>query len=254
MANDYILSDILYCGECGASMYGRCGTSHIGKKHYYYSYAKKVKHKCSKKNIQKNWLENAFIDILNSYIFNDDNLNAIADGVLKYQEESMNNSNIKTLETQLKDTTKAINNIVYAIEKGMFNNTMIERMKNLEEQKKQLETQIKLEKVNNEVLDKDFIKFILEKFKTTQKDTIENKKRLIETFISKAFLFDDGKLVITFNYRKNGHLATHEELLDVLKSSKVRQISFGGDEGNRTPVQKSSHMKLLQLILWNRFN
>lgn len=101
-----------------------------------------------------------------------------ADGVLKYQEESMNNSNIKTLETQLKDTTKAINNIVYAIEKGMFNNTMIERMKNLEEQKKQLETQIKLEKVNNEVLDKDFIKFILEKFKTTQKDTIENKKDL----------------------------------------------------------------------------
>jgi len=28
-------------------------------------------------------------------------------------------------------------------------------------------------------------------------------------------------------------------------------VFFGGGEGNRTPVQKPSHMKLLQLILSN---
>lgn len=211
-ANEYVLSGVLYCGECGASMYGRCGTSHTGKKHYYYCCAKKVKHECKKENIQKDLIENTVIDILNTYIFNEENLNAIADGVVKYQEENLKSNNIESLEKQLKDTTKAINNIVVAVEKGLFNDTMIERMNTLEKEKKQLEKQIKLEKMDHEILDKDFIKFILEKFKTTQKDTIENKKRLIETFVSKAFLFDDGKLVLTFNYRKNGHLATHEEV------------------------------------------
>lgn len=102
--------------------------------------------------------------------------------------------------------------------------------------------------MDHEILDKDFIKFILEKFKTTQKDTIENKKRLIETFVSKAFLFDDGKLVLTFNYRKNGHLATHEEVSKNLQNSRVRQISFGGDEGNRTPVQKQFLQSVYSLV------
>lgn len=247
-ANEYILSGVLYCGECGSSMYGRCGTSHTGKKHYYYCCSKKVKHECKKENIQKDLIENAVIDILNTYIFNEDNLNAIADGVIKYQEETINSNNIESLENKLRDTTKAINNIVSAVEKGLFNDTMIERMNSLEKQKKQLETQIKLEKMDHEILDKDFIKFVLEKFKTTQKDTIENKKRLIETFVSKAFLFDDGKLVLTFNYRKNGHLATHEEVLENLQGTKVRQISFGGDEGNRTPVQKQSLQSVYSLV------
>ncbi len=131
---------------------------------------------------------------------------------------------------------------------------MIERMNTLEKQKKELENQIKLEKMDHEVLNVDFVKFILKKFKTTKESNLENKKRLVETFISKAFLFDDGKLVITFNYRKNGHLATHEEVLENLHSSKVRQIFFGGGGGNRTRVQKPSHMKRLQFILWNKFN
>lgn len=247
-ANEYILSGVLYCGECGSSMYGRCGTSHTGKKHYYYCCSKKVKHECKKENIQKDLIENAVIDILNTYIFNEDNLNAIADGVIKYQEETINSNNIESLENQLKDTTKAINNIVSAVEKGLFNDTMIERMNSLEKQKKQLETQIKLEKMDHEILDKDFIKFVLDKFKTTQKDTIENKKRLIETFVSKAFLFDDGKLVLTFNYRKNGHLATHEEVLENLQGTKVRQISFGGDGGNRTRVQKQFLQSVYSLV------
>ena len=246
-SNEYILSGVLFCGECGASMHGRCGTSHTGKKHYYYCCRNHIKHKCNKCDIKKDIVENAVIDILNNYIFNEDNLNAIADGVIKYQEETINNNNVESLENQLKDTKKAIDNIVMAVEKGMFNDTMIERMNTLEKQKKQLEAQIKLEKMDHEVLDKDFVKFILEKFKTNQKDTIENKKRLVETFVSKAYLFDDGRLVLTFNYRKNGHLATHEEVLENLQNSRVRLIAFGGGEGNRTPVQAQSLQSVYSL-------
>lgn len=253
-ANNYILTNILYCGECGASMFGRCGTSKSHKKHYYYSCANKLKKTCNKDHIKKDLIENTIVDILNSFVFNDDILNDIVDGVMRYQEENIDNSTLNCLKAELKEIDKSIKNIVNAIEKGMFNETMIERMNKLEKDKKELENKILLEEMDNEIVDRDFIMFILKKFKTSKFDTLENKKRLIETFVSKAFLFNDGKLVLTFNYKKNGHLATHEEVIKILESPSVRQISFGGDEGNRTPVQKPPHMKLLQLILSNEFN
>ena len=46
------------------------------------------------KIIQKDLIENTVIDILNTYIFNEENLNAIADGVVKYQEENLKSNNI----------------------------------------------------------------------------------------------------------------------------------------------------------------
>ena len=246
--SEYILSGILYCGECGASMYGRSGTSKTGKKHCYYGCGNRIKHSCNKKDIKKDIIENTIIDILNSYLFNEDNLNIISNGVVEYQKELNNSSNIKALENELKQTNKSINNIVSAIEKGMFNDTMIERMNELEKQKKTLEASIKLEKIDHEVLDADFIKFLLNKFKTTNSSNYENKKRLVETFVSKAFLFDDGKIVITFNYRKNGHLATHEDVLKTLQSQGVLQTPFGGAEGNRTPVQKQFLQSVYSLV------
>lgn len=237
-ANDYILKNILYCGECGASMHGRCGTSKSHKKYYYYSCVNKVKKMCDKDHVKKDFIENKIIDILNSFIFNDDVLNDIADGVMKYQIENLDNGTLACLKAELKEVKKSINNILNAIEKGMFNDSMIKRMNELESDKKELENKIALEEMENEVVDRDFILFILKKFKTNKFDTLENKKRLIETFVSKAFLFNNGKLVLTFNYKKNGHLATHEEVIKILESPSVRQISSGGGEGDRTPVQK----------------
>ena len=133
------------------------------------------------------------------------------------------------MKNQLNDTEKAIKNIVTAVEKGFFNETMISRMTQLENDKKELENKIKLESINHDIIEKDFILFLLKELKTTELDTLEHKKRLIETFVSKAFLFDDGKLVLTFNYRKNGQLATHQEVLDVLANG-VRTNIFGGGE------------------------
>lgn len=238
MNTQFIASKILYCGECGSSMFGTSGTSKNGKKHYYYCCRNKKDNKaCNKENIKKEVLENEIVRIINSYIFNDDVLNEIADGLVQYQLESIDNSNLEWLKTQLKDKQDALNNIVTAVEKGMFNDTMIARMNALESEKKELEAKIKREAMEHEIVDKDFILFILKKFKTKELDTLENKKRLIETFVSKAFLFDDGKLVLTFNYKKNNQLATHQEVLDVLDSG-VRLIPIGGGGGSRTRVQK----------------
>ena len=49
----YLLTTKLYCGKCGALMFGESGVSHTGKTHHYYKYATAKKKKtCDKKTVR----------------------------------------------------------------------------------------------------------------------------------------------------------------------------------------------------------
>lgn len=226
--NEYILSKILFCGECGASMHGRSGTSKSGKKHYYYACKEHIKHNCDKTDIRKDFLENAIVKVVQAALFNDDVLNDIIDGIMEYQSQNLNNKALESLEKNLSTVNKSINNIIKAVENGLFNENMIDRMNNLEIEKKEIEKNIKIQSMNSDFIERDFIEFMLKKMRDNNLKSPENKKRLIETFVSKAFVFNDNRIAITFNYRKNGHLATFEETLENIQNASVRQISFGG--------------------------
>ena len=57
-ADDYLLTTKLFCGYCGALMFGESGTSRTGEVHRYYKCATAKKHKgCKKKTVRKQWLE-----------------------------------------------------------------------------------------------------------------------------------------------------------------------------------------------------
>ena len=54
----YLLTTKLYCGKCGALMFGESGVSHTGKMYTYYKCAvAKKKKTCDKKAVRKQWLE-----------------------------------------------------------------------------------------------------------------------------------------------------------------------------------------------------
>lgn len=125
----------------------------------------------------------------------------------------------------MKKRLSSLKKIVDVIADGAYTKSMIARMKELEEELESLEI-----------------------------SSNEQKKRLINTFVSKAFIYKNGKLVLLFNYKKDGEIASYSEILEHISTkSPVLQIPFGGGEGNRTPVQKPSHIKHLQFILSNRF-
>lgn len=110
---------------------------------------------------------------------------------------------------------------------------MIARLKELEEELESLKTSISRDKLNNKPIEKDFIAFILHKLKTNELSSNEQKKRLINTFVSKAFIYKSGKLVLMFNYKKDGEIASYSEALEHISTkSPVLQISFGGPIGN----------------------
>ena len=66
---EYLLTTKLFCGKCGALMFGESGTSATGRTYYYYKCANVKRRKgCNKKTVQKEWLE-ALIEIFVNAIF-----------------------------------------------------------------------------------------------------------------------------------------------------------------------------------------
>ena len=61
--DDSLLTTKLFCGYCGALMFGESGTSRTGEVHRYYKCATAKKHKgCKKKTVRKQWLEDLVVN------------------------------------------------------------------------------------------------------------------------------------------------------------------------------------------------
>ena len=60
--DDYLLTTKLFCGMCGAMMFGECGTGRNKVVHHYYKCATAKRFKtCKKKTVRKEWLEDLVI-------------------------------------------------------------------------------------------------------------------------------------------------------------------------------------------------
>ena len=74
----YLLTTKLYCGKCGALMFGESGVSHTGKMYTYYKCAAAKKKKtCDKKAVRKQWLEDLVVNETMKLVEDDASMNAI---------------------------------------------------------------------------------------------------------------------------------------------------------------------------------
>ena len=110
----FLLTTKLFCGKCGRLMVGESGTSHTGKKHYYYKCGSaKRKTGCTKKAVKKDWIENLVVGRTMRMIFDDRTLAAIAEMVLEVQ--SRESTSLPVLKRQLAQAEQGIENMLNAI-------------------------------------------------------------------------------------------------------------------------------------------
>lgn len=199
---DFLLTSKLICGNCKSTMIGDCGTGKNGARWYYYTCrAKKTKSsKCRKKSVPKEALEREVTALTAAYVLRDDVIDYIADKVVEIQKsEHDDKSMLRYFESQLKDTNKAIANIMRAIEAGIITETTRSRLEELEDTKRDLETEIIKEKVARPTIEREQVIFFLEKFRGGNVDDKEYQRKIIDTFVHKVILYDD-KITITYNY------------------------------------------------------
>ena len=215
--DDYLLTTKLYCGKCGALMFGESGVSHTGKMYTYYKCAAAKKKKtCDKKAVRKQWLEDLVVNETMKLVEDDASMNAIIAKVMELQNQE--STDLPIYEKQLRETEVGITNMLNAIQMGILTSSTKERLEALEEQRKELQARIAEERLAKPKMKEEFVRFWLLRFRKLDMTQPEQRQALVDTFINAIYLYDD-KVLITFNYREGTETVAFGEAVKAEKSS-----------------------------------
>jgi len=135
-------------------------------------------------------------------------------------------------------TEKAINNLLNAMEQGIFTNSTKERLERLEEQKTELSNKIALEKSKMKLLISK--EEIVEYFETAIK---KEPRQLISALVKEVVLYND-KIEIYYNYtdskKSDGDDRRTFIFYECEKSFEIERTKFGAE-----PLKLTYHIFLL---------
>ena len=213
--DDYLLTTKLFCGYCGAYLCGECGTSRTGVVHHYYKCVsvKKKRTDCHKKPVRKEWLEDMVVNATMKMLMNDATIDAIVSALMTLQDAE--NTALPLYEKQLREVKSSIDNLLNAIQQGIFTRSTKERLDELEASRDELENKIAVEKLAKPRITEEQLRFFLERFRKMDVTRKSQRKMLIDTFVNAIFLYDD-KMVLTYNFHENTETITFGELQEVL--------------------------------------
>ena len=176
----YLLSGVLYCGECGKRMTGTGGTSRYGKRYYYYH--------CQNKHfgrIDADTLEETVLGTIDEYLQSDKTASIAKTAFDEYKKQILDTSELNAVQKELKQIEKKLNNAVNAILSGLNSETIQNTITELEAQKNDL-----LAREN--MLRQRAPEFTLEMFMAAVKNLAETPSAtLVNTVISRIDYFHD---------------------------------------------------------------
>lgn len=213
--DDYLLTTKLFCGYCGDYLCGESGTSRTGLVHHYYKCVsvKKKRAECHKKPVKKQWIEDLVVDETMKMVMDDKAIEAIVSMLMELQNRE--SSSLPLYEKELKDTEAAIDNMLNAIQQGIFNKSTKARLDELEAAKDELENMIACEKLAKPKITEEQMMFWLHRFRKLDVSKKEHRQMLIDTFVNAIYLYDD-KMLITFNYKDGTKTITFDEATTAL--------------------------------------
>ena len=231
--DDYLLTTKLFCGMCGAMMFGECGTGRNKVVHHYYKCANaKRTRSCKKKTVRKVWLEDLVVNATLEMLQDDRAIDAIVEMVMQLQDQE--NTTLPLLEKQLKETETGIQNMLNAIQAGILTSSTKERLEALEAQKKELEIRITEEKLAKPKLSPDFVRFWLTRFRKLNPQIKSHRETLVNTFVNAIYLYDD-KVLLTFNYKEGTKIISLDDVAALAASGES-----GSDLGCLPPPETLS--------------
>lgn len=192
----YLLRNRLFCGYCGKPVNSETGTSKSGEvKRYYKCSGKRIDKSCPSNPIRKELIEQIVLDVTYAALSSDENISLLADKITaEYERKNNDKTMLNYLTSELVKTEKAIQNILSAMEQGVFTNSTKERLEQLENRKTELNEKIASEqsKTKLHITESDI--------KTHISEALKKEPRLmVDTLIKKVILYND-KIEIYYNY------------------------------------------------------
>lgn len=221
----FLLTAKLFCGKCGEPMTGDGGTSRSGKVYSYYTCNGHRRHKCDRKRVGKEWIEDIIVNHMMKILSTENFIETVADKVIEYQSKVKDDSALRALEARKKEVERAINNLMAAIEQGIITPTTKSRLVELEADLERVKKGIAKEIINEPELDRDQIIWFLERFLGGNIQDDAFRAFLVDTFLNSVYLYDE-KLVFTFNYSGDNNKVSLKAVENAVFKGKAPCSSF----------------------------
>lgn len=219
---DYLLSDKIFCGKCGAPMFGDSGTGKTGTRYHYYVCSNRKRfHSCDKKTVRQADIETLVIQAVCDLLHDQKLFDFIVENTWQYYLAQDNSQEeLRNLKRQLEQTELAIRNLLRAIEAGILTEETKIRMEDLSARKADLKASIADRELARDFhLQREHIAYFLATLRDADSSDRAVQKRLIQTFVNAVFVFDDH-LKLTFNYSGDSSTVTLK-LLQAAESGEV---------------------------------
>lgn len=197
------LSGKVYCGKCGKRMVGTSGTSRDGTIHYYYTCPELLKKKCPTKRIPHKKLDD-FVILKTLELLDDEQaIDEIADSMERYIEEKKENKLVEGLREKRNNINQRINNIRQTLEIGGHDQTLRDRLSELEEEKVLAEKELRSEERKLNLPHDELFRFWLGYVHDTANENDVSAHKMLDAFVSFVEVSDDY-ILIEYNYRELG--------------------------------------------------
>ena len=204
---DFWLTGKIYCGYCGSTLNGVAGTGKSGKRYYYYGCNEHCKgargNGCKKKRIKKERLERIAVKLIKEVILNSEPFRReVAFALVSYLNSRKDNNDaiIEVLEGELLENKKVINNIINAIGEGASGEMLYNRLSELEQQKKNIEHNLNIEKAKQKLIYKqENIKLYLDKYIDSNINERFLRDEIFEYYVDRLILMDN-EVYLEFHY------------------------------------------------------
>ena len=200
----YLLSGLIFCGECGHAMQGNHRPEYKNRPKYvtYRCGGRDSTKQCDNKEIRREYVELYVLHQLEQRLFNDKAIPQLVQMLNEYRQKSntSNNKELSELSVRLKEVENQISNIVKAIENGFFQESFKSRMTELEKEKQTLEISIHQLSIKDTTIEitEDTLRNMFKMFKQfVTENNIPECKKFIQSYVDKVLVYKDY-LEVTF--------------------------------------------------------
>ena len=190
----YLLSGLLFCGECGSPMSGhRSRKKKNGGEYVYYSYecqAKVRKHACRKRCVPRDEIETKILDYV-KMLFSQQSVAYIQNYIRTHANEL--NLDILTQQEQLRKSAEKLdrkidNTIELLIDSP--SDRLREKLDELEAQRRKIDYQI--DELNTHKIDSDMLKDYIVEVRSLENMSRLELQQIIRKIIKKVTIYEDG--------------------------------------------------------------